>query len=207
MDPSFLACEAGKYQSPIDIKKVVTSPELKPVTFSYFPGVYTIENKGYTFSLRASGGPYITVDGGRYDLEEIVFHSPSEHKINSTPFDMEIQLMHINNKLQKLNISVFVREGSFNKAIEDIWKVLGIKKGIKRQVAGFDPKLLLPRKRSYLTYPGSETIPPCSEGIQWVVFEDHIQFSSRQIDEFEAIYGNNSRPVQESFARIPLRSH
>jgi ATP-dependent helicase/nuclease subunit B len=55
---------------------------------------------------------------------------------------------------------------------------------------------LMPANKSYFTYSGSLTTPPCSEIVTWIVMENHIQASAAQIHDFEALEHENARPVQ-----------
>jgi len=45
-------------------------------------------------------------------------------------------------------------------------------------------------------YTGSLTTPPCSEGVHWVLMQDVVQLSARQIAAFTAAYDGTDRPIQ-----------
>ena len=40
---------------------------------------------------------------------------------------------------------------------------------------------LLPTNRTYITYPGSLTTPPCSEGVLWHVLTNPVTISLQQV--------------------------
>ncbi len=72
----------------------------------------------------------------------------------------------------------------------------------------------LPASRSYYTYTGSLTTYPCTEGVTWLVFEDTIFMSSRDIKKLRSAIANSAgtiidtetkndnRPVQELNGRV-----
>jgi carbonic anhydrase len=59
--------------------------------------------------------------------------------------------------------------------------------------------------RRYLSYAGSLTTPPCSEGVRWFVLRQPVEVSQDTIDRLHDIvrqfpdydaYPNNNRPLQ-----------
>jgi carbonic anhydrase len=50
--------------------------------------------------------------------------------------------------------------------------------------------------KSYYTYAGSLTTPPCSETVTWVVLSEPARLHPKQLDAFRRILGNNFRPLQ-----------
>ena len=61
---------------------------------------------------------------------------------------------------------------------------------------------LLPENRSYFTYMGSQTTPPCSEGVLWMVMRQPVQLSPEQIGVFARLYPMNARPIQHASGRL-----
>jgi carbonic anhydrase len=43
---------------------------------------------------------------------------------------------------------------------------------------------MLPAAPEYLTYQGSLTMPPCSEGVTWAIMEQPVVISARQLYTF-----------------------
>jgi carbonic anhydrase len=61
---------------------------------------------------------------------------------------------------------------------------------------------LLPENRSYYTYMGSLTTPPCTEDVLWMVFKQPLQVSAEQVAIFSRLYRNNARPIQPANNRL-----
>jgi hypothetical protein len=54
-----------------------------------------------------------------------------------------------------------------------------------------------------VSYPGSLTTPPCTEGVRWEIFDEAIEMSKAQIDRYTGVYDDNRRPLQLLHGRRP----
>jgi carbonic anhydrase len=85
---------------------------------------------------------------------------------------------------------------------------LPAKSGDKNASAGvtIDARALLPADKTFFTYPGSLTTPPCTEGITWYVLKTPIELSAAQIGAFTKLehLGHTNRPIQSLGARVLL---
>ena len=70
--------------------------------------------------------------------------------------------------------------------------------------ATIDITRLLPEGRGFMRYNGSLTTPPCSETVNWMVFDTPVTVSKAQIETFEALYADSARPLQERNRRFVL---
>jgi carbonic anhydrase len=75
-------------------------------------------------------------------------------------------------------------------------------------VTGVDlnPADLLPRDFAYYRYMGSQTAPPCTEGVRWFVLKTALQVSPAQIRAFAEIYPHDVRPIQPLNGRVVQES-
>ena len=206
MDYRFQACNLGAFQSPIDIGRTISSPELRKIQFDYDPTSFEMLFDGNMVSAKPSDIIRIKFEGQTYFLEQVYFHTPSEHRIQGEPTDGEIQLIHRNDRGERLAVSILIWEGSRLPAFDVMMGKIPRKVGTKKILVGWDLRNFLPKKRKYFRYSGSMTFPPCEEGVTWVVFQDSIQFSGHQLDQLSIAHGKNNRPVQSLGNRIPLRS-
>jgi carbonic anhydrase len=69
-----------------------------------------------------------------------------------------------------------------------------------------DPIQLFPDLKKYYNYTGSLTTPPCSQGLNWIVFKEKLKISSAQLAAFVKAYSHNARPVQAMGSRIVFES-
>jgi len=177
--------------------------KLPPITFNYQESKLKVINNGHTIKVKYDKGSYIKFQDRRCDLLQFHFHTPSEHLIQGKAYPMEVHLVHKCEDEKLLVIGVMIREGKEHQMIGDIWKVMPEKAGESAEVdVKIHAKYLLPENRSYYTYPGSLTTPPCTEGVTWIVMKNSIEMSKEQISKFKSVYDMNSRPVQPLNNRV-----
>ena len=204
VDEKFATCAMGKTQSPIDIRsKEAKAAALPPIQFDYKTSALKIVDNGHTIQVNYEPGSSITVDGRRYELLQFHFHRPSEERIDGKAFDMVAHLVHKNDAGQLAVVGVLIQKGSKRPVMQAVFDNLPAKKGEELTVPGvaIDINALLPEKKSYYTFEGSLTTPPCSEGVTWYVLKQPVQASDRQLASFAKIYPMNARPVQPQNGR------
>ncbi|XP_009993890.1 PREDICTED: carbonic anhydrase-related protein [Chaetura pelagica] len=184
------------------------------------------------------GGPLPR--GHEFELHDVRFHwgrenqRGSEHTVNFKAFPMELHLMHWNSTLYSsideavgkkhgiAIIALFVQIGKEHVGLKAVTEILqDIQyKGKSKTIPCFNPNSLLPDPllRDYWVYEGSLTIPPCSEGVTWILFRYPLTVSQVQIEEFrrlrthvkgaellegcDGILGDNFRPTQPLSDRV-----
>lgn len=189
----------GKVQSPVDITGASDDASLTDIPQTYSNSGTHIVNKGHTIQFNYDAGSSITINGETYDLVQFHTHTLSEHTVNGASAPMEIHFVHKNAATGKLAvIGVFVHEGAENAILKNFVDHLPATKDATYDdtAVNFSALDLMPSDKSYFTYSGSLTTPPCSEIVTWVVMEHHIEASAAQIHDFEALEHENNRPVQ-----------
>merc|ERR1712154_9242 len=102
----------GKMQSPINLisgfecghTQILKDQEFakNPLKFSYPPFVYncSIMNNGHTVQVNIDpmNKCMVSIHGKEFKLVQFHFHTPSEHTIDSKQYDMEMHLVHVNEK-------------------------------------------------------------------------------------------------------------
>ena len=202
LDPAYKACSAGKEQSPLDIRNAKRNKALKPIEFHYIAGQATLENTGHTVKVTVAPGSYMIANGTRYDLVQFHFHHPSEETVKGKLSDMVVHLVHKSADGKLAVIAIRLNEGAPNAVLASLWEHLPTKVGATDKTSEeINAAGLLPADRSYWTYTGSLTTPPCTEGVQWFVFEQEKELSREQLRAFAALYKFNSRPLQNPHGR------
>jgi carbonic anhydrase len=205
-------------QSPVNIHNVYHA-NLHDLGFSYPTLSYEIENNGHSLEVKyaSNASPPNQFHVGHhttYTLDNIHFHSDSEHTRNGTRAKMEIHFVHKTPALAV--VAVLVDIGAHNPALAQIINpnvsgLLGTS-GSKLTTLRFNAASLLPPEhayhgddddshmyRPYYTYHGSLTTPECDEGVTWYVMKDHITMSQAQYDQLRtdvAVMNGNYRNTQ-----------
>jgi len=205
LDPAYQACSHGHEQSPIDIRGARLDKALQPIEFHYIAGPVTLEHNGHTVVVHVDPGSYIVANGVRYDLVQFHFHHPAEEAVKGKLTDMDIHLLHKSADGRQAVIAIRLTEDLTtppNAVLSTLWPHLPKTAGATAKVPEFiNPGGLLPADRGYWTYMGSLTVPPCTEGVRWFVFEQEMTLSRDQLRAFAALFKINSRPLQDLHGR------
>lgn len=192
----YAACSEGKNQSPVNIAGA-SEAALNDIEINYKASKLDVVNNGHTVQANYDAGSSIKVNGTEYQLLQFHFHGPSEHTVNGKSYPLENHFVHKSAKGELAVIGVLIEEGAENAAFKGIWANLPKKSGEKKTAdVSYGATDLMPKAKTYSTYPGSLTTPPCSEGVTWLVLNEPIQMSKAQIEEIKAIIKDNNRPVQ-----------
>jgi carbonic anhydrase len=207
LEPSYKACEAGKQQSPIDIRPAKAT-DLPAISFSYRATPLKLIDNGHTIQVSYTPGSFITVGGQRYDLQQFHFHHPAEEKVSGRSYPMVAHLVHKSAAGELAVVAVLLTKGAANPLVEKLWQHLPAERGKESAPAGetIDATQLLPGSRGYFTFSGSLTTPPCSEGVTWFVLKTPTEISGGEVLTFARKYPNNARPVQPLNGRLVKQS-
>jgi carbonic anhydrase len=202
LNPEFAKCATGKRQSPIDIRDGI-QVQLDPVQFEYQPSRFAVIDNGHTVQVNVAPGNFIEVGGRRFELQQFHFHRPSEERIDGRQFDMVAHLVHKDAQGRLAVVAVLLERGSAQAVVQSVWNNLPLEKGEEQPAqSSLDLAQLLPAERSYFTYMGSLTTPPCSEGVLWMVMKRPVPISPEQIGVFARLYPMNARPLQSASGRM-----
>jgi carbonic anhydrase len=117
---------------------------------------------------------------------------------------MVVHLVHKDLDGRLAVVAVLLERGQMHPLVQTLWNNLPLEKNVDYSPEGvsIDLNQLLPSDRSYYTYMGSLTTPPCSEGVMWMVMKQPAQLSSEQIAIFARMYPMNARPIQSIRGRM-----
>ncbi len=196
LSPEFGKCAVGMEQSPIDIKGSVKGNSA-PIIFNYGSSPLVVVNNGHTIRIDYAPGSSISIDGEQYDLLQFHFHTPSEHQIDGMAAAMEVHLVHRNLANELAVVGVMMNTGKEDPLINTIWRQVppsGQTNIVKNTT--INAANLLPTHKSYYSYVGSLTTPPCSEGVKWYILKSPISMAVEQLDRFKTFYPVDARPIQ-----------
>jgi carbonic anhydrase len=153
-------------------------------------------------------GNFLIVGDTRYELTQFHFHHPSEEYIHGQPSAMAVHLMHASSTGKVAAVTVLLEPGRANSTVQRLWEHMPPAPGSEHEIVGVDvdPTGLLPRDLGYYTYAGSQTAPPCTEGVTWFVLKTPVELSLAQIDAFTTLYPHDVRPLQRPNGRVVKES-
>uniref|UniRef100_A0A5B7C1F4 Carbonic anhydrase n=1 Tax=Davidia involucrata TaxID=16924 RepID=A0A5B7C1F4_DAVIN len=208
------ACTNGGMQSPIDmsnqrVKLITQSRELK---MDYRACNATVKNRGHDISLRWVGDAgSIQINGTDYFLEQAHWHSPSEHSINGRRYDLELHMVHatrdVNVKNRIAVTGLLYKIGQSDMFLPKLTSNLtSMTDAIKERNLGvIDPNEIKMGGKNYYNYMGSLTVPPCTEGVIWIINKKVRTVSQDQVKLLREIVHDyaeeNARPLQPLNAR------
>lgn len=202
---AYALCGTGTTQSPINITTAVVSADIGDITFSYAPSALKMYNNGHTAEVDYDEGSFIVYNGIQYNLVQFHFHHHSEHTINGVTSPLEVHFVHRSADQALAVVGVMMNEGeTHSEAFANVFAHLTTE--VTEHATPIDGVTInaadmLPDEKTYYTYTGSLTTPPCSEGVRWLLLDTPITVSAAQIEAFSAIFELNARPVQPHNAR------
>lgn len=201
----YLACGEGTQQSPINIDgKNAVATKVGDIAFNYKPSPLEVVNNGHTVQVNFAPGSSIQFKGKTFELLQLHFHSPSEHQIDYRYADMEVHLVHKSADGELAVIGVMLSSGATHPVMDAIWDYFPYEVNAPKTIIGatINAANLLPANLgSYYHYMGSLTTPPCSEIVNWIVMQDPISVTAKQVSTFVNALGENNRPVQPMHRR------
>ncbi|KAJ3675107.1 hypothetical protein LUZ60_004149 [Juncus effusus] len=217
LSPQFAVCSKGKHQSPINIetKKAVLNPNLKPLERHYVTTRATLVDNQINIMVRYNNtNDTVMINGIKYCLKQLHWHSPSEHTINGERFAMELHMVHATEQGNLTVLAILYRYGKHDpfldkikSKIEELAKDVRVEgKQIQVPMGHVRMTALTRRVHKYFRYSGSLTTPPCTENIIWNILLKVRQMSKGQAEELRSILGkefrHDARPTQPLNDRI-----
>ena len=203
--PAYAECN-GPTQSPRPLSPSQAAA-LPLIETHYARSSFQVRNNHTAYHIEAKPGResqnLLVIGQARYRLDEIHFHSPSEHRLGTRSFALEIHLLHknVNDENDLAVIGVFMNEvpgAPNNQAFEQILE------NIDKDEIQMDPAGLLPpcEPRLDFRYLGSKTTPPCNAGVHWHVLDQPIAVPPIQVDAYRRLYNNTERHEQRNTERV-----
>ncbi|KAK2008380.1 carbonic anhydrase [Colletotrichum eremochloae] len=208
-----ITCATGVQQSPINLND--TSAKLVPGTTLGFdlpdlPDGAVFENLGSTLEVVAPNGT-LTRHGRKFKLKQFHFHTPSEHRVDSEHFPMEVHFVFEADAKQLKNstgpgfsVLGFLIEVDNSAPSEFLKSVFAHVDEVSEPgshsetgpLSFCELRTVLEHSEVY-QYDGSLTTPPCSEGIAWNVVAEPLRIddvtyrAAKKIMKFNARYTQN----------------
>ena len=203
LSPKYHLATDGLKQSPIDIcRGDVVESDLPALKFRYRSERLSIVNNGHTIQHNEHPGSFLQVGKQVYVLEQFHVHVPSEHTIDGKHADMEIHFVHKSLTGHIVVVAVLADAGTDEPVEIPVHiRLPQTVNAVVEPTQSRNPTDFIPTDHRYVTYSGSFTTPPCSEGVRWIVMNSPIQIASSTLARFRQTLGRNIRPVQPLHGR------
>ena len=217
-------CKEGNEQSPIDLPSPDSAIDSSARPFIEYSEVgpnsrhntidehlyqnepIVIRNRKFLIIHDINFGKIVTLDGAVYRAEEVIFHTPSNHKINGVQYPLEISIIHYGiskGDIAKQVVLSFLFEkkpGIYNQFLDDIdfynlpnslqgereiFNPLYIPKILYNFRGQHDGRPITMKPFSFYTYQGSLMFPPCTERTIHFVASKPLQVGSTAIKLLE----------------------
>ncbi|KAJ0502844.1 putative carbonic anhydrase [Helianthus annuus] len=204
--PEWNMCNQGDLQSPIDLthKRVQITSNLGRLDRDYKPANSTLINRGHDMMLKwVEGAGHIRINGTDYRLNQLHWHTPTEHTVNGRRYNLELHLVHqsTDGKIAVVGIMYKIgRPDSLLSLMEPYFKALASTEGVEMNVGIINPRDIKIGSRKYYRYIGSLTTPPCHQNVIWTIVKKVRTVTREQLHAIrEAVHDDaeaNARPVQ-----------
>ena len=195
----------GTHQSPINLVGAVLNTNLPALELSGSETTTKIVHNGHTIEFEQEPGSFLTYGetaNGLFDdftLGQFHFHAKSEHQVGGTHAPLEVHFVSRSIwRNEYIVMGVLFEEGASNPFLAQFVAHLPKVKGeeYEDEDLTYNPFDLLPANKSYFSYQGSLTTPPCSEVVHWMVMKNKVTATTAEINAFADILQDNYRPVQ-----------
>lgn len=211
LDPAFAACANETTQSPIALVSSMehaTSPS--PLGVSYKPMPLRLFDSGRMIQMDTVGsGATLKIGSETLPLVQFHFHRRGEHTIDGKGSDLEIHFVHKADNGRLTVIGILADRGAENVALAPVFSHLpGRVTDAAHEVpeVTLDLSSLFAQPSSYFTYEGSLTMPPCTEGVRWLVLTKRTTISDAQLAALVAeLPHENARSPRSIGGRRVLR--
>ncbi|MFD7657376.1 carbonic anhydrase family protein [Actinosynnema sp. NPDC059797] len=185
----------GEQQSPINIARTVTAPDLlDQLEIGWRPDSFSVGEGPDGVRLVPRGTHTVHLSDQVYRLANLHFHRPSEHWVRGRPMQAEMHAVHlrVDDRLHVCVVAVFLDLGG-----EEDGSGAG---GPPTEV---DLPALLP-DGGFHRYEGSLTTGEFTENVSWVVMRDVVAVADAGLRAFVRARADHARPVQPLNRRFVL---
>jgi len=188
----------GVCQSPIDVKLNTVQNKKKPMVTCHYKNCDAIcLNNSHTVVWSVENAGFIAIEGKKFKLAQFHYHCPSEHWVNGKPYPLCLHFVHV---ADDGTLAVLGRTYEYSRKSDSFIDAAISCKPLKshescdiRNV----PFSRLDVNGEYVTYDGSLTTPPCSEGVLWHVKSKAGTITYAQENWFRSCLSfDNARPLQ-----------
>ena len=163
-------------------------------TLDYQATTGQLSDKAHTVQVDMSPGCRLVLGDRVFSLKQFHFHTPSEHLWSDAADAGELHLVHVADSGEIAVLGVALRPDAPQAFPESFWSRLQTAEA--GEALTLDPTDLVPGQGQFLSYRGSITTPPCTEGVHWLLAMEPMAAGPEEQRWLEQRMGRNARPVQ-----------
>lgn len=194
LHPDWKTCAEGREQSPIALPGEAAEPTTERLALRYQPTIGRLSNNAHTVRVDMESGSRLLLGNRAFSLRQFHFHTPSEHLWSDGAEAGELHMVHVADSGEIAVLGIPLRPDAAQAFPDFFWDWLQTAK-IGESLT-FDPTGLIPRKNRFVSYRGSFTTPPCTEGVNWLLAMEPMAMEPAEQRWLERQRGRNARPVQ-----------
>ncbi|KAG7152889.1 Carbonic anhydrase like protein [Verticillium longisporum] len=211
--PGNINCAKGKNQSPINL----ASSDWKTVAGSSLGfNINTVPNTGAKFlnlgsTVEVVANGTLVRSGKTYNLVQFHFHTPSEHRVDSEHYPMEVHFVFQAADASLSVVGFLIEVGNASQALKlwpNVFKNLNDIRDpgtlTKTGPLSFNELKNHLAKSAVFQYSGSLTTPPCTQNIAWNVVKQPVYIDLANYIKAKSVMKFNSRITQNFPGEINL---
>lgn len=191
----YQACSSGQYQTPINLVKASSDIQDDDIEFNYQKSPALLINDGHTIQFNLEQKNTISINGKVFELKQFHFHHQSEHTLNGRMYPGELHLVHVSEEGHLAVVGFFLEYRLSGEVVETFFSKVPVE-GSSVKDENIDLQKIIEQQEAHYFYQGSLTTPPCTEGVQWVVFDRPLPVDKADFMNFVKLYPKTNRNVQ-----------
>ncbi|KAH7098885.1 putative carbonic anhydrase [Auriculariales sp. MPI-PUGE-AT-0066] len=202
MNNNYTACRTGTTQSPIVLTANITYTAEAPKWNLTNVEEADFENLGSTIEVLLSDGT-LEYGGTVYKIKQFHMHTPSEHRINSEYFPLEVHFVHQSDAGDLAVVGILFElseDGTSTKFITstltNLHEIVEPATTTKTGPLDFSVVTQAVADQKIFQYKGSLTTPPCKEGVQFLILETPMPIDVKSYNAIKRVLKFNSRFTQ-----------
>ena len=203
-----MSCPTATAPIDISMSKITGNCDLKcSYSFNYNNSSCLATNRGNYISISydKSSSPPVLYNTLQYDVKEIRLYIPSLHSYNDSKKDGELIIIHTSNTgAIPLLVCIPIKSNNvsspsalfFNKIINTVASSAPSKdEATNVNIPNFNLNLLVPKK-PFFSYSATEPYQPCSENVDYIVFEVSLDIMPDSLKKLQSIIQSNPYDIK-----------
>ncbi len=195
-------CKDGIHQSPVMLDSHIGQTSIGALSFTGTDSVGKLEHRGTAIEVVGVRGS-LRYAGHTYHLENLHFHTPSEHRIHKEHYPIEMHMVHQDSTGKTVVLGFVIQlSTSGYSALPQVAlaKVGQITPGrsILTNTLHFGGISNYVQNNRFYHYSGSLTTPPCKQGVEWLVGTQPLHLDVHTYNALKHAVKYNSRIIQNA---------